>query len=111
MNNIILTINNAVWTITAILCWFYETPVIEGIVFVTTVICVIDLGDKLRRLNYTVVPFIKTYWFDILFLLPICKMFRAFRVIKTGKILKVIDISCDITEISANIYGAIKRKF
>ena len=110
MNNIILTINNVVWTITAILCWFYENLVIEGIVFVTTVICVIDLGVKFRRLNYAVVPFIKAYWLDILFILPICKMFRAFRVIKAGKILKAIDISCDITEISTNIYSAIKRK-
>jgi hypothetical protein len=110
MNNIIITINNIVWTITAILCWFYEDPVIEGIVFATTIICVIDLVIKLHKMNYAIVPFIKSYWLDILFLLPICKMFRAIRVIKAGKILKAIDISCDVAEISANIYAVIKRK-
>ena len=110
MNNRMITINNIVWTITAILCWFYENPFIEGIVLVTTIICVIDLIIKFRKMNYSVILFIKSYWIDILFLLPICKMFRAIRVLKAGKILKVIDISCDITEISTNLYSAIKRK-
>ena len=98
------------WTITAILCWFYDNSVIDAIVILTTIICVIDLGIKLRKMNYAIIPFVKEYWIDLLFLLPICKMFRAFRVIKAGKILKAIDISFDITEIATNIYSARKNK-
>ena len=110
MNSIVIGINNVLWTITAVLCWFYEHPILESIVFITTAICVIDLGIKFRKMNYAIAPFIKAYWLDILFLLPICKMFRACRVIKAGRALKAIDISCDITEMSTNLYSALKHR-
>jgi hypothetical protein len=61
-------------------------------------------------MNYSIISFGKEYWLDLVFLLPICKMFRACRVIKAGKILKAIDISFDLTEIISNIYSAIKGK-
>lgn len=108
MKPAIMTLNDALWLITAILCVFIEHPVLTAVVCATTAIYSLDLWFKFAAMNYKVIPFIKTYWLDILFLIPICKLFRGFRILKVGNLLRVSDAACDFTEIAFRISSAIK---
>ena len=103
-------INDLIWIITAILCVFYDNPVITIVVIITTLIYAIDLIIKFKQLDYKFVPFVKKHWLDILFLIPICKIFRGFRIIKVGRILIVADTVNDFTEILFRLIKFIKRK-
>ena len=109
MKPIIMTINDALWIITAILCVFVEHPVVTAIVCTTTVIYAIDLWFKFVAMKYRVAPFIKAYWFDILFLIPICKLFRGFRILKVGRMLRFADAVCDFTEIAFRVKTAVQN--
>ena len=109
MNKTILAINDFIWIVTAILCIFLDNPVITGIVIVTTIIYAIDLWNKFAKMQYSVIPFIKAYWLDILFLIPVCKIFRGFRILKVGKILRAADATCDFTEIAFRVVNTIKH--
>lgn len=103
-------INDLIWIITAILCVFYDNPIITTFVIITTVIYAIDLIIKFKQLDWKFVPFVKKYWLDILFLIPICKIFRGFRIIKVGRILRVADAVNDFTEILFRLVKFIKSK-
>lgn len=107
MKRPIMIINDALWIVTAILCIFYEHPVITVIVCITTIIYAIDLFIKFKSMRFNVAQFIKAYWLDILFLIPICKLFRGFRIFKVGRVLRVIDATCDFTEIFFRVKNAI----
>ena len=106
----IMPINDTLWLITAILYIFYDHPMLTAIVVITTMIYGWDLVKKFRAMDYQVVPFIKAYWLDILFLIPICKLFRGFRILKVGRMLRVIDAACDFTEIAFRIKNAFRKK-
>ena len=110
MKHYLMTINDALWLATAILCVFYEHPIITGIVCVTTCVYAIDLYMKLAAMHYKLVPFIKEYWLDILFLIPICKLFRGFRILKVGRLLRITDALCDFTEIAFRIKNAVSNR-
>jgi hypothetical protein len=110
MKSVILTINDALWLVTAILCVFVEHPVITGIVCITTIVYAIDLWMKFSAMKYQLRPFIKQYWLDIVFLIPICKLFRGFRIFKVGKLLRVADATCDFTEIAFRLKNAITNR-
>lgn len=101
-----MLINDIVWIITAICCVFFEHPVITGIVVVTTIIYAIDLCIKFKH-STTVKEFLKNYWLDILFLIPVCKLFRGFRIIKVGRMLRAMDALNDLTELVFRFYNAI----
>lgn len=105
----IMTINDTLWLITAIMCVFCEHPVLTAIVVITTIVYGVDLWLKFRDMGYRVAPFIKAYWLDILFLIPICKLFRGFRIIKVGRMLRGVDAACDFTEIIFRIKNAIQN--
>ena len=106
----LMTINDILWLITAIMCVFYEHPVLTAIVVITTIVYGVDLWLKFRAMGYRVAPFIKAYWLDILFLIPICKLFRGFRIIKVGRMLRVVDATCDFTEIAFRAKNALHKK-
>lgn len=106
----IMTINDTLWLITAIMCVFCDHPVLTAIVVITTIVYGVDLWAKFRDMEYRVVPFIKTYWLDILFLIPICKLFRGFRILKVGRMLRVADAACDFTEIAFRAKNALHKK-
>lgn len=89
---ILLLINDIIWIITAILCIFYDNPIITTIVIITTIIYAIDLLIKFKNLNWEFKPFFKKYWLDILFLIPICKIFRGFRIFKVGRMLRLLTL-------------------
>lgn len=110
MKSSIMTINDTLWLVTAILCVFVEHPVITAIVCATTVVYAIDLWLKLAVMEYKVLPFIKSYWLDILFLIPICKLFRGFRILKVGRLLRFVDAACDFTEIAFRVKNALHKK-
>ena len=110
MNSVLMSINDLLWLLTAILCVFVEHPAITIIVCLTTAIYALDLWLKFARMGYKPMPFIKTYWLDIIFLIPICKIFRGFRIIKVGMLLRVIDATCDITEIVFRIRTAWRHR-
>jgi len=105
----IMIVNDVLWLVTAIMCIFYEHPVITIIVCITTIIYAIDLFIKFKSMKFNVVPFIKAYWLDILFLIPICKLFRGFRIFKVGRLLMAIDTTCDLTEIVFRVKNAIHK--
>ena len=56
---ILLLINDIIWIITAILCIFYDNPIITIIVIITTIIYAIDLLIKFKNLNWEIKPFFK----------------------------------------------------
>lgn len=105
----VLVINDIIWIITAVLCVFFENPIITCIVIVTTIIYAIDLFIKFKNLNWNVKLFFKQYWLDILFLIPICKIFRGFRIIKVGRILRIADATNDFTEMIFRTVNFIKH--
>ena len=105
----LLIVNDIIWIITAILCIFFDNPIITVIVIVTTVVYAIDLFVKFKNLNWNVKPFFKQYWLDILFLIPICKIFRGFRIIKVGRLLRMADAMNDFTEIVFRFVNFIKH--
>ena len=47
----LLIVNDIIWIITAILCIFFDNPIITVIVIVTTVVYAIDLFVKFKNLN------------------------------------------------------------
>lgn len=110
MKSSIMTINDVLWLVTAILCVFVEHPAITAIVCATTVVYAIDLWMKFSAMEYRVLPFIKSYWLDILFLIPICKLFRGFRILKVGWILRFTDAACDFTEIAFRVKNALHKR-
>lgn len=110
MMKTLLTINDVMWLITAVLCVCYDHPVLTVIVCITTIIYAIDLFIKFKGMNFKVLPFIKAYWLDILFLIPICKLFRGFRIVKVGTLLRVLDTTCDFTEIFFRVKNAVIHK-
>ena len=69
----------------------YKQPItrleIENIRNVKNADYAIDLLIKFKNLNWEIKPFFKKYWLDILFLIPICKIFRGFRIFKVGRML------------------------
>lgn len=95
---ILLIVNDIIWIITAILCVFFDNTIITIIIIVTTVVYAIDLFIKFKKLNWNVKQFFKQYWLDILFLIPICKIFRGFRIVKAGRLLRIADATNDFTE-------------
>ena len=103
-----MIINDIVWIITAICCVFFEHPVITGIVVVTTIIYAIDLCIKFKH-STTVKEFLKNYWLDILFLIPVCKLFRGFRIIKVGRILRTMDALNDLSELAFRVIGFYRK--
>lgn len=103
----IMTINDALWLATAILCVFFENPVLTAIVCITTVVYALDLFFKFKGMGFRFIPFIKAYWLDILFLIPICKIFRGFRILKVGRMLRFADAACDFTEIAFRVKNAL----
>lgn len=105
----LLLINDIVWIITAICCVFFDNPVITTIVVLTTIVYAIDLWFKFVKMDYKFKPFIKKHWLDVLFLIPVCKLFRGFRIIKVGKILRTMDALNDLSEIIFRIRNAIKK--
>ena len=109
MKRPIMIINDALWIVTAILCIFYEHPVITLIVCITTIIYAIDLFIKFKAMRFNVAQFIKAYWLDILFLIPICKLFRGFRIFKVGRMLRVMDATFDFTEIVFRVKNGIQN--
>ena len=109
MNKNFMNFNDVLWIITAVICCFYDHPVITCIVIATTIIYAVDLVIKFRAMKCEVGPFIKAYWVDILFLIPVCKIFRGFRIIKVGRLFKALDVSLDLTEIITRIYNALKK--
>lgn len=104
-----MIVNDIVWIITAILCVFYDNLAITIIVCITTLIYAIDLGIKFKNLNWNFKQFVKTYWLDILFLIPICKIFRGFRIIKVGRILRIADATNDFSEMLFRFVNFIKH--
>ena len=109
MKRPIMIINDALWIVTAILCIFYDHPVITAIVCITTIIYAIDLFIKFKAMRFNVAKFIKAYWLDILFLIPICKLFRGFRIFKVGRMLRVMDATFDFTELIFRVKNAIQN--
>lgn len=109
MKRPIMIINDALWIVTAILCIFYEHPAITLIVCITTIIYAIDLFIKFKAMRFNVAQFIKAYWLDILFLIPICKLFRGFRIFKVGRMLRVMDATFDFTEIVFRVKNGIQN--
>lgn len=107
---LLMTINDAVWIVTAILCIFFDNSIITAIVIITTIIYAVDLFVKLKNLNWNFKEFFKSYWLDVLFLIPVCKLFRGFRIIKVGKLLRALDAGSDFTEIFFRLFNFIKRK-
>lgn len=107
---ILLLINDIIWIITAILCIFYDNPIITIIVIITTIIYAIDLLIKFKNLNWDIKLFFKKYWLDILFLIPICKIFRGFRIFKVGRMLRFADAANDLTEMLFRLIRFFKRK-
>ena len=110
MKATILAINDALWLVTAICCIFLDHPVITIIVIITTIVYAIDLWQKLAAMDYKLIPFIKGYWLDILFLIPVCKLFRGLRILKVGRMLRFADAACDFTEIAFRLKNAISNR-
>lgn len=110
---ILLIINDIIWIITAILCVFFDDPIITAVVIATTIIYAVDLFIKFKILNWNVKQFFKQYWLDVLFLIPICKIFRGFRIVKVGRLLRIADVTNDFTEMAfrfVNFLKHIKKK-
>lgn len=105
----LLIVNDIIWIITAILCVFFDNTIITTIVIVTTVVYAIDLFIKFKKLNWNVKQFFKQYWLDILFLIPICKIFRGFRIVKTGRLLRIADATNDFTEMVFRLMNFLKH--
>lgn len=97
----LLFVNDILWIITAICCVFFDNTIITSIVVLTTIVYAIDLFIKFRKMDYQFKPFIKKHWLDILFLIPVGKIFRGFRIIKVGKLTKALfmmDMANDTVE-------------
>lgn len=106
----IMTLNDALWLVTAIMCVFYEHPILTAIVCITTGIYALDLLIKFKGMDFRIIPFIRAYWLDLLFLIPICKLFRGFRILKVGKVLRFADAACDFTEIAFRVKNALQKE-
>lgn len=112
--NYLLGINDLLWVVCAIISIFYDNLFIMTVVVLTTIVYAVDLFIKFKQMNYKFLSFVKKYWLDIIFLIPLCKFFRAFRVVKAGKILKLIsfcDTAQDLTELTVRCFNLIKKKF
>ncbi len=105
----LLLINDILWIITAICCIFFEHHIITIIVVITTIVYAVDLWFKFVKMNYKFKPFFKKHWLDILFLIPICKLFRGFHIIKVGKLLRTMDAINDLSEIIFRFRNAIRK--
>lgn len=103
----LFSINDVIWVVVAILCVFFDHPILTALVMVTTAIYTADLVMKFKALHWRLIPFLKVYWLDILFLVPFVKIFRGLRIIKVGKILRAVDATCDFTEIAFRIKNAV----
>lgn len=105
----LMIVNDIIWVITAILCVFFDNIVLTCVICVTTIIYFIDLAIKFKCLNYNVKQFFKLYWLDVLFLIPFCKIFRGFKILKVGKMLRFFDITCDFFEIIFRLFRFVLR--
>ena len=110
MKPIILTINDILWLITAVLCVFVDHPAITAIILLTTAIYAADLAVKFHNMGWKLGPFVRRYWLDILLLIPFVKIFRGLRILKVGRMLSMADTACDFTEMVCRTYRFLKHR-